>query len=258
MSDLGNKPWRDLKPDAQAFDEVRIVTIPRYKTSGLSGDEWRISAHIQLIRKGRVMFEKGYRNIETACAYLAAVHGEACDNGHAMFGGEGDFCDQEGCKNVATITYRKKVDYCREGHKTELSVDRVKIRRFCDMHKTRGNCGLDDADSDYEILEQQPEQPAAPPTHTKDILAAELRKAGLSEMADKAATGYYHDFLSPLATPCIQLADDLTTVGTDAAMALRERHLNGEFDATKEESDNWAKSADGQAAFSQLNFRRRK
>lgn len=32
---------RDLhgtqRPDAQAFDEVRIVTIPRYKESGLSG-----------------------------------------------------------------------------------------------------------------------------------------------------------------------------------------------------------------------------
>lgn len=42
--------------------------------------------------------------------------------------------------------------------------------------------------------------------HTKDILAAELIKAGLREMAVKAATGYYHDFLSPLPTLCLQLA----------------------------------------------------
>ena len=35
--------------------------------------------------------------------------------------------------------------------------------------------------------------------HTKDILARELTKAGLSEMAAKAAIGDYHDFLSPLA-----------------------------------------------------------
>lgn len=41
----------DLRPDAQAFDEVRIVTVPRYKQSGLSGDEWRISAAIRLYRK---------------------------------------------------------------------------------------------------------------------------------------------------------------------------------------------------------------
>lgn len=33
-----------LRPDAQAFDEIRIVTVPRYKQSGLSGDEWRIHA----------------------------------------------------------------------------------------------------------------------------------------------------------------------------------------------------------------------
>gem|GEM_PF-6705725 len=40
-----------LRPDAQAFDEIRIVTVPRYKTSGLSGDEWRISAMIQFFAK---------------------------------------------------------------------------------------------------------------------------------------------------------------------------------------------------------------
>ncbi len=75
--------------------------------------------------------------------------------------------------------------------------------------------------------------------HTKDILAAELNKIGLGDMAIKAGQGYYHDFLSPLATPCIQLAADLAAVGTPAALALRERHLNGEFDASREEGDEW-------------------
>jgi hypothetical protein len=251
---LGNKPWRDLKPDAQAFDEVRIVTVPRYKTSGLSGDEWRISAKVQLLRKGQVCFEKSFRNIKTACAYLPAVHGEAYDNGKAMFGGEGDFCDQEGCSSHATVTYRKKADFCHDGHKTELG-DRVKIRRFCDKHKDRGDCGMDDADRNYEPFELQPEPIAPAPepaTHTKDILAAELRKIGLNDMADKAAAGYYHDFLSPLATPCVQLAKDLAAVGTYQALALRERHLNGEFDASKEESDAWAQGPEGKAAFNQL------
>lgn len=88
--------------------------------------------------------------------------------------------------------------------------------------------------------------------HTKDFLAGELRKAGLDAMADKAATGYYHDFLSPLPAPCIQLETDLRAAGTPEAMALRARHLNGEFDASKEESDAWAASPDGRAAVSQL------
>lgn len=88
--------------------------------------------------------------------------------------------------------------------------------------------------------------------HTKDILASELTKAGLPEMASKAATGYYHDFLSPLAMPCMQLATDLARAKTPAAWALRARHLNGEFDATKEESDEWAKSPDGKQTFQPL------
>jgi len=88
--------------------------------------------------------------------------------------------------------------------------------------------------------------------HTKDILAQELTKIGLTEMAAKAADGYYHDFLSPLATPCLQLAADLLAVGTPAALALRARHINGEFDATNEESEAWAASPDGQATFAAL------
>lgn len=88
--------------------------------------------------------------------------------------------------------------------------------------------------------------------HTKDFLAQELRKAGLNDMADRAATGYYHDFLSPLDMPCMQLAEDLAKAGTPEALAIRKRHLNGEFDASKEESDAWAASADGQAAINSL------
>lgn len=71
-------------------------------------------------------------------------------------------------------------------------------------------------------------------------------------MAAKAATGYYHDFLSPLDTPCLQLAADLLAAGTPAAMALRARHLEGEFDATTEESEEWAMGPEGQAAMRSL------
>ncbi len=92
--------------------------------------------------------------------------------------------------------------------------------------------------------------------HTKDILAAELIKADLPEMAAKAAVGYYHDYLSPLATPCVQLAADLAAAGSPAALALRVRHLNGEFDASFQESDDWIASLDGQDALGRLLVRR--
>lgn len=88
--------------------------------------------------------------------------------------------------------------------------------------------------------------------HTKDFLAAELLKADLPEMAAKAATGYYHDYLSPLDLPSIQLMEDLTKAKTPAAEALRARHLEGEFDASSEESEEWAASPEGQATFDAL------
>lgn len=85
--------------------------------------------------------------------------------------------------------------------------------------------------------------------HTKDILAQELRKVGLHEMAARAVDGYYHDFLSPLPAPCIQLANDLEEAAktNPGAPALLKRHLHGEFDASKAESDEWANSPEGRS-----------
>ena len=88
--------------------------------------------------------------------------------------------------------------------------------------------------------------------HTKDILAEALLAADLGDMAAKAREGYYHDFLSPLDDPAMTLANDLARVGTPAALAVRRRHLNGDFDANLEESDDWAASAEGQEAISRL------
>jgi hypothetical protein len=98
--------------------------------------------------------------------------------------------------------------------------------------------------------------------HTKDLLAAELRKAGLTAMAWKAESGYYHDFLSPLDAPSMQLADDLQTYVNapswprkDEAKALLDRHINGEFDASRDESEAWATSKEGQETFAKLTQR---
>jgi hypothetical protein len=89
-------------------------------------------------------------------------------------------------------------------------------------------------------------------------LAAALEEAKLPEMAARARDGYYHDYISPLAIPCLQLEQDLRLAGTPAALAIRERHMNGEFDATKEESDEWIKSDDGKEVLSHLPLAMRK
>jgi len=55
-------------------------------------------------------------------------------------------------------------------------------------------------------------------------------------MEKKAREGYYDDFRSPLATPIIQLVNDLRAANCDA---LAKRAIEGEWDGTKEEGDEW-------------------
>jgi hypothetical protein len=95
--------------------------------------------------------------------------------------------------------------------------------------------------------------------HTKDKLARALRAIDLEAMAVKAEEGYYHDYLSPLAMPSVQLVNDLLEAASDPEqprvaeiLVLRDRVINGDFDASEKESDDRAKSAEGQEAFSRL------
>ena len=149
MNTLGSKEWRYTKPDAQGFDEIRFVTVPRYKESGLSGDEWRISVTMQFWRKGKLVHEEGgWHNTEVAMGFAYATYAKACDDGHALYCGEDDICDQEGCAEKATVKYYLKAKYDKHsGHKTE--VDKPTYRLFCNKHKQRGDCGLEDTDDNY-------------------------------------------------------------------------------------------------------------
>lgn len=144
-----NNPSRALKPDAQGFDRVEIVTVPRYKTSGLSGDEWRISAEIVFYRKGVEVHREGRAaNIERACAFVAYFHARACDEAHAYYAGERDVCDQEGCCEPAKWKHVLLAKFSNDGHRSESN---GAYRLFCDRHKTRGDCGLEDADKNYTV-----------------------------------------------------------------------------------------------------------
>jgi hypothetical protein len=68
-------------------------------------------------------------------------------------------------------------------------------------------------------------------------------------MEAKARSGYYDDFKSPLATPIVQLVKDLQKAGQHE---IAKRAMNGEFDATREESEAWRSSPEGEQAFKDL------
>ena len=81
------------------------------------------------------------------------------------------------------------------------------------------------------------------------------------QMVQRAIDGYYHDYLSPLTFPEIQLVADLRELASLPATpansrpllrGLAQRVVDGEFDASKEESDEWARSPEGQETFRQL------
>lgn len=154
---LGDIWSNALRPDSQAFDEIRIFTVPRYKTSGLSGDEWRISATVQLIRKEKVIKETGYGNVEYATRLLSHFLLTTIENGEAYFTGEGDSCDQEGCAHKATVFYQLKKSWCSSCG-TPKDTFSKSFRKFCEIHKRRGDCGLDDADANYILLENDPRE----------------------------------------------------------------------------------------------------
>ena len=88
---------------------------------------------------------------------------------------------------------------------------------------------------------------------TRDKLAAELRKiaegastknaAKYESFAKRAEAGEFDDYADTYTCPVTQLYMELMAEGFNKFAA---RVANGEFDATKEEADEWMRSSSGQ------------
>lgn len=94
---------------------------------------------------------------------------------------------------------------------------------------------------------------------TREKLAAELRKIAAQASSDNAAkyeafakraeTGEFDDYADTYVCPITQLHSELMATGFTK---FAGRVANGEFDATKQESDEWARSPSGQEAAKEL------
>lgn len=94
---------------------------------------------------------------------------------------------------------------------------------------------------------------------TRDRLASEFRKVAAiatkpnaekyEAFAKRAETGEFDDYADTYACPITQLHSELVAAGFTKFAA---RVAGGEFDATKEESDEWARSPSGQEAAKML------
>lgn len=143
--------------DDEMYDEIKIKMVPRYKTSELSGDEWRVSANLEFYLKGELIFQRSFSRLETAIAALPWFFKAADEQGECDLKAlerARQKCSQVGCSNPPCTEYRLKATYCKDGHKTPAeerpwSDDRI---RFCEKHLRRGDCGLQDSDENYEVV----------------------------------------------------------------------------------------------------------
>ncbi len=143
-----NRFYRPLDDD-QFFDEIQIKVLPRFKTSGLSGDEWRVSAHVMLMRKGEVLVDERYGTLEAAVAFLPGLLIVASET-PGEFRPKTNMCMQPSCANEATTEYRLKEIYHR-GQKL-ADYDGGYYRRFCAKHAHRGDSDMEDCDANYELV----------------------------------------------------------------------------------------------------------
>ena len=142
--------------DDEFYDRITIEVVPRYKTSGLSGDEWRVSTSVQLWRKGAVVAERRWSKLEYV---LAGLHGwiqglsdRALPEGFDLKADQ-QKCHQPGCGEPGLIEVRLKGRYCQVDpyagpHRPNFDYR----RRFCPRHARRGDSAFEDSDQNYERL----------------------------------------------------------------------------------------------------------
>lgn len=193
--------------DSRRTAFLRLSVRERYKTSGLSGDEWRFSAMLDLRERPDgewVATSSGYHRLRDHAAFLyaelfgdfragqkhdwlyrrkvgaiaflwkglpvwsASYNGEATDllvacghlpgvlisapeEGQQYHDALSRLCCQPGCAAPLVSVYRLRKDWCSScGEHKEMYWEQR--RGFCRAHLRRGDCGLNDADNNYEVL----------------------------------------------------------------------------------------------------------
>lgn len=132
----------------EGWDSVQVEQVPRWKESELSGDEWRFSWKATAYRKGQIV--KGVEG-RTLIEVLTAITAEATNSFVPI---DSTWCMQPTCAMPATSLFRLKKQYDPQGHELVRGVggDRA-VRCFCLDHEHRGDCGMEDADANYELVE---------------------------------------------------------------------------------------------------------
>lgn len=141
-------------PDDERFDQVVISIVERWKESELSGDEWRFNYMVQGWRKGEIIVTRSVgsdlnRAIAGLRGYLDTFPADGDVFDREAFERTKSKCDQPGCINEATIFFECNKLYTKQGQEIVKQAYQRFYRQFCEMHRERGDCALDDADHNY-------------------------------------------------------------------------------------------------------------
>ena len=192
-------PWADTII-LNGVRSLRLVIRERYKTSGLSGDEWRFGYIWQVLGEEWTDLDGPYGNQGSAInAFFPAFrtshsnwHDNICNSIQFLWKGvpliemsddgkpmpllhaigcisysmsqagmqyevsvrdQSNVCAQPGCCETPVSLFRKVEDFYDHIGKTMDFYRGDLYRRFCKKHLRRGDCGLDDADRNYELIE---------------------------------------------------------------------------------------------------------
>lgn len=151
-----DKPmWHERLHDWETFDKITMEVVPRYKTSGMSGDEWRFGTVIKLWFKGHVVHEDFRTSMEAAIRYLPVIVGEAAcpiSTEHVQL--DEQHCDNPGCGNPWVARYVMKRRTAANGlYLADEEMVKPRYRKFCKQHLRRGDCSREDADDNYIPLD---------------------------------------------------------------------------------------------------------
>jgi hypothetical protein len=139
----------------EAFDRITMDVVPRYKTSGLSGDEWRTGVVTKFWFKGEVVHEDFRTSLEAAIRYLPFVYDEqTCPINERVIALDEERCDQPGCAEVWVARYLLKRRTASDG--SYLADDESatpRFRKFCRKHLRRGDCSREDSDDNLIPLD---------------------------------------------------------------------------------------------------------
>lgn len=163
-SDLSGDEFRTstswISEDRQfgSFSDVKsAIDGLFYYTQDFSG----IVDRVEILRKNRRLQLCRFNNISftVASAMLPYLYNCALDdytNTDEAWHDMRNLCHQHGCTEPWSTVYRLKMCYRHDGS-SYPAIDKVNglpfVRAFCKAHKNRGDCCLEDCNSNYEVVD---------------------------------------------------------------------------------------------------------